>query len=126
MPLALFAGLYVSDHDAVVGWYSRLLGAEPTFAASETESVWQLAEDRWVYVQQNPHHAGHGVLFVLVEDLEATVAEIAARGIVESAREDYPGGMQKAVFHDADGNQVGFGGVVGVPADEELSPPPPA
>jgi hypothetical protein len=113
MALSLFAGLYVTDHDAVVGWYTRLFGADPTFAASETESVWQLAEDRWVYVQQNPEHAGHSVVTVLVDDLAATVGDIAARGLRESAREDYPGGMQKAVFRDADGNQVGFGGVVG-------------
>jgi hypothetical protein len=117
---ALFAGLYVSDHDAVVGWYSRLLGAEPSFAASDTESVWQVADDRWIYVQQNPAHAGHGVLMVLVDDLEGTLAGIADRGLVPARREDYPGGMQKAVFGDADGNEVGFGGIVGV------SPPPPA
>lgn len=115
MALALFAGLYVSDHDAVVGWYSRLLGAQPSFAASDTESVWRLAEDRWVYVQQNPAHAGHGVVTVLVDDLERTLAEISARGLEPTAREDYPGGMQKAVFHDADGNEVGFGGTVGDP-----------
>jgi predicted enzyme related to lactoylglutathione lyase len=109
--LSLFAGLYVADHDAVVTWYSRLFGAEPSFAASDTESVWQLAEDRWVYVQQNPVHAGHGVVTVLVDDLEATLAAIASRGLEPTARDDYPGGMQKAVFHDADGNEVGIGGL---------------
>jgi hypothetical protein len=118
MAPALFAGLFVSDHDAVVGWYNRLFGAEPSFAASDTESVWQLAEERWVYIQQRPEHAGHGALMVLVDDLEGTLAAIAARGLAPARREDYPGGMQKAVFADADGNEVGFGGVV--------SPPPPA
>ncbi|NMO93092.1 VOC family protein [Actinomycetospora sp. TBRC 11914] len=117
MALALFAGLLVSEHDAVVGWYSRLFGSEPSFAASDTESVWRLADDRWVYVQQNPAHAGHGALMVLVDDLEGTLAGIAGRGLTPARREDYPGGMQKAVFGDADGNEVGFGGIV-------VSPPP--
>lgn len=119
MAPALFAGLFVADHDAVVGWYSRLFGAEPSFAASDTESVWQLADDRWVYVQQDRRRAGHGALMVLVDDLDRTLTGIAGRGLAPDRREDYPGGMQKAVFVDADGNEVGVGGVV-------TSPPPPA
>lgn len=109
MPVALFAGIYVSDHDRALPWYSRLLG-EPGFHASATETVWELAPDRWVYVQQNVTHAGHSVVTVFPEDLDAALVAIGARGLHPDRREDYPGGVRKAVFVDDDGNEVGLAG----------------
>ncbi|MFC7327929.1 VOC family protein [Marinactinospora rubrisoli] len=110
MPLALFAGIYVRDYEAARAWYARLLGAEPTFLASDTEAVWELDERRYLYIQQNAEHAGHAVQTVFVDDLDGVVARISESGIDPVARETYPNGVRKVCYRDADGNEIGFGG----------------
>jgi hypothetical protein len=44
MGLDLFAGIPVSDYEAVRPWYERLLGGEPSFLPHATEAVWELAD----------------------------------------------------------------------------------
>ena len=46
MLLDLSAGVYIRDYETAKAWYVRLLGSEPTFVASDTEAVWELAERR--------------------------------------------------------------------------------
>jgi hypothetical protein len=108
----LFAGIPVSDHAAAKPWYERLLGAEPAFDPHATESVWELGEHRYVYIVEDAERAGRAVQLIFVEDLDAMVAEIASRGIEPVERETYPGKARKAIYRDADGNEVGFGGSV--------------
>jgi uncharacterized glyoxalase superfamily protein PhnB len=110
MALALFAGICVTDHDAAVAWYSKLFGAEPSFVAHPKESVWELAEDRSVYVEEQPEHAGHAELTVFVDDLDAFVTAASAQGIEPAETETYGNGVRKVTYEDADGNQIGFGG----------------
>jgi len=81
--LDLFAGIRVSDYEAARPWYERLFGSEPSFVAHETECVWEL---------------------------DATVAEIASRGIEPDERVTYPGKARKAIYHDRYGNEISFGG----------------
>ncbi|MFI7614116.1 VOC family protein [Nonomuraea terrae] len=49
MPLDLYAGIPVTDYAAALKWYERLLGTPPTFVASDTEAVWELAVRRGAY-----------------------------------------------------------------------------
>ena len=79
MSLHLFAGLRVRDFKAARSWYERLLG-EPTFFPHDTEAVWTLAEDRSVYIVEDADRAGNSVVTLFVDDLDASVAAIAARG----------------------------------------------
>lgn len=109
MSLHLFAGLRVRDFQAARSWYEQLLG-EPTFFPHSTEAVWTLAEDRSVYVVEQADGAGHSVVTVLVDDLEASVAAIAARGLEPDERETYSNGVIKVLYRDPDGNEMGFGG----------------
>ena len=109
MGLHLFAGLRVRDFAAARAWYERLLG-EPTFFPHATEAVWTLADDRSVYVVEAAEGAGNGVAMIFVEDLDARVAEIAARGLEPADRERYSNGVRKVVYRDADGNEFGLGG----------------
>jgi catechol 2,3-dioxygenase-like lactoylglutathione lyase family enzyme len=109
MGLHLFAGLRVRDFAAARAWYERLLG-EPTFFPHATEAVWTLADDRSVYVVEAAEGAGTGVAMIFVEDLDARVAEIAARGLEPADRETYSNGVRKVVYRDADGNEFGLGG----------------
>jgi catechol 2,3-dioxygenase-like lactoylglutathione lyase family enzyme len=109
MALHLFAGLRVRDFAAARPWYERLLG-EPTFFPHATEAVWTLAEDRSVYVVEHPDGAGNCVVTIFLDDLDAHVAAIGARGLEPDGRETYSSGARKAVYRDPDGNEVGFAG----------------
>ncbi len=111
----LFAGLPVSDHSRARGWYERLLGAAPAFSPHATESVWEVAEHRYLYVVEDRKRAGGGLVTLFAEDLDARVAGIGSRGIEPAERETYSNGVRKVTYRDADGNEVGFGGP---PAEE--------
>lgn len=110
MPLDhLFAGLRVRQFAEARTWYERLLG-EPAFFPHATEAVWTLAEGPSLYVVEDADRAGRCVVTIFVDDLDARVAEIAARGLDPDERLTYANGVRKTVYHDPDGNEVGFGG----------------
>jgi predicted enzyme related to lactoylglutathione lyase len=108
--LDLFAGIPVSDYARALRWYERLLGSAPTFVASATEAVWELAEHRSVVIEERPEHAGHAMHTIFVNDLEALIEQIARRGLEPAERETYSNGVRKATYRDPDGNEIGFGG----------------
>ena len=107
----LFAGIHVSDYETARSWYERLLGREPTFIAHATEAVWELAEHRYLFIEQDRERPGGADITILVDDLDALVAEIGSRGIEPDERETYSNGTRKAIYRDGDGNEIGFGGV---------------
>jgi catechol 2,3-dioxygenase-like lactoylglutathione lyase family enzyme len=109
MPLHLFAGVRVRDFQAARPWYEQLLG-QPTFFPHATEAVWTLAEDRSIYVVEHADGAGNSVVTIFLEDLDAQVAAVAARGLEPDARETYSNGVRKVLYRDPDGNELGFGG----------------
>ncbi len=108
--LDLFAGIPVADYAAARPWYERLLGSPPAFFPHDTEAVWELAEHRYVYIVQQPEHAGHAMHTLFVTDLDALVAQIANRGVNPSKEETYSNGTRKITYRDPDGNEIGFGG----------------
>ena len=109
----LYAGIPVSDYEAALPWYERLLGSAPTFIAHATEAVWELAEHRSLFIVEDTERAGYATHTIIVDDLDALVSEIAGRGIEPADRETYSNGVRKAIYRDADGNEVGFGGLPG-------------
>ena len=106
----LFAGIPVSDLERAKEWYSLLLGAEPSFFPNDKEAVWTLSEHRHVYVLLDAERAGGGLVTLFVEDYAGIVESIAERGVEPTQKETYSNGVRKATFHDADGNEIGFGG----------------
>lgn len=110
MALDLYAGIPVTEYAAALKWYERLLGSPPTFVASDTEAVWELAEHRSVFIEQRPERAGHAMHTIFVDDLDALVAQIAERGLDPAELETYTNGVRKATYRDPDGNEIGFGG----------------
>ena len=112
MALDLFAGIRVSDFAAARPWYEQLLGAEPSFLPHATEAVWELAEHRSLYIVEDAEGAGRSVLTIFLDDLDARVAEIASRGLEPDELVTYPGKARKAIYRDADGNEIGFGGAI--------------
>ena len=115
MALDLFAGVPVSDYSAARPWYERLLGAEPSFLPHETEAVWELAEHRYLYIVEDRDAPGAAAITIVVDDLDALVAQIASRGIEPAERVTYSNGVRKAIFRDGDGNEIGFGGASAEP-----------
>jgi catechol 2,3-dioxygenase-like lactoylglutathione lyase family enzyme len=113
MAVYLFAGIPVSDYAAALAWYERLLGSPPSFFPHDTEAVWELAEHRSVFIVQQPKHAGHAAHTILVDDLDALVAGVAARGLEPAKQETYGNGVRKTTYADPDGNEIGFGAVPG-------------
>jgi predicted enzyme related to lactoylglutathione lyase len=110
MTLDLFAGIPVSDYEAARPWYERLFGGEPSFTPHDTEAVWELAEHRYAYIVENPERAGRALHTLFVDDLDARVDEISARGVEPVERETYPGKARKVIYRDAEGNEISFAG----------------
>jgi catechol 2,3-dioxygenase-like lactoylglutathione lyase family enzyme len=106
----LFAGIRVSDYETARHWYERLLGAEPSFLPHATEAVWELAEHRFIFIVEDAEGAGRATHTLFVDDLDKVVADIASRGIETDDRETYTGKARKAIYRDADGNEIGFAG----------------
>lgn len=106
-----FVGFAVVDYAAALAWYERLLGGPPAFFASDTEAVWDVAEQRSIYIEQRPEHAGHAMFTLFVDDLDAWVAAIAERGLEPTRHEIHGEGVRKEVYCDPDGNEFGIGGM---------------
>lgn len=109
MGIELFAGIPVSDYAAGVAWFERLLGARASFQPHETESVWTLAEHRYVYVVLDPDRAGHALVTFMIDDLDRFLAAASESGVVPETVEHYGDDVRKAVFRDPDGNEIGVG-----------------
>lgn len=110
MDIALFAGIAVSDHPRALAWYERLVGRPASFAAHDTESVWELAENRSFYVLLAPERAGHALVMWFVDDLDAFVSGARSRGLEPVSEETYENGVRKTTYRDPDGNEIGIGG----------------
>jgi predicted enzyme related to lactoylglutathione lyase len=110
MPYDLFAGIPVSDYAVALEWYKRLFGSPPSFVPNDTEAVWELADHRFIFIEQRPERAGNARHLVFVDDLDAVVAQIAERGLTAAERETYSNGVRKVAYLDPDGNEIGFGG----------------
>ena len=105
MTTDLFAGIPVRDYAAAVAWYEQLLGAAPSFLPEDTEAVWELADQRYVYIDVRPEHAGHAMHTLFISDFDARISQIAERGLEPAERETYANGVRKATFRDPDGNE---------------------
>jgi predicted enzyme related to lactoylglutathione lyase len=103
-----FAGLPVRDRDEAIRWYERLLGKPPDFLPHDGEAVWQLAATASLYVLMDTERAGHGFVTLVVDDLDATLAEISGRGITLAQIDEMPGAGRKCIITDPDGNEVGL------------------
>jgi hypothetical protein len=108
----LFAGVPVVEFGAAVQWFSDLFGRPADIVVHDHEVMWRIAEAAWLYVLEQPTHAGHAIVAIAVPDLSATTAAIAQRGIEVAHREVIAAG-RKATFIDPEGNAVTFIEVVG-------------
>jgi catechol 2,3-dioxygenase-like lactoylglutathione lyase family enzyme len=108
-----FSGFAVDDLDRARGFYEESLGLK-----TSTEyglMTLHLAEDRPTLVYPKPDHqpANYTILNFQVDDIEATVDELSARGVEFERYDDFPqdergimreGGPYIAWFKDPAGN----------------------
>jgi catechol 2,3-dioxygenase-like lactoylglutathione lyase family enzyme len=107
----LFSGFPVSNLEASLQWYERLLGCPPSFFPNDQEAVWAIADHRWLYIIVAPERAGGSVLTIICDDLEPLIGEINARGISYNLEEFPAKNVRKVMYYDPDGNEIGFGRV---------------
>ena len=106
----LFAGTPVTDRARAIDWYQRLLGKLPSFYPNENEAVWELAANRYLFIEVRAENAGHARHLLFVDNVEAVVAQIASRGLEPVEQETLANGVRKASYRDPDGNRFEFGG----------------
>ncbi len=110
MEIDLFAGVPVADYAAAEEWYQRLFGAPPSFLPNSIEAVWEIAEHRFVFIEEKPERAGTARHLLFVDNLDRLVAGIAERGLNPANRQTLPNGVRKVAYRDLDGNEIEFGG----------------
>jgi predicted enzyme related to lactoylglutathione lyase len=104
----VMTGIPVSDFKPAADFYERLLGRAPDFVAIEgREVLWQVRDVAWIYVVLDQQRAGSALMAWLVDDLDAMLAQLAARGI-EAGEPVREGGGRKATVTDPDGNSIAF------------------
>ncbi|WP_314503744.1 VOC family protein [uncultured Microbacterium sp.] len=107
MTVQLFAGIPVTDLDAAIDWYRRLLGQDVSFRPEESEAVWQLDDAAFLYVKAGRDVAGGALVAITADDLDTFLEDAAGEGITPADIERYDEGTRKAVFFDPDGNELG-------------------
>lgn len=112
-----FAGIPVENFESSLTWYEQLWGGPPDFFPEPGEAVWQLNEHGWVYLVTDPARAGNGLITLLVDDLDAQIAELQSRGIDTGAVQELGPSVPGIVVTDAEGNRVTFGQPPTEPSD---------
>ena len=80
----------------------------PLTVPNETEIMWCVAGNGWLYVIEDKERAGHTVVTISVSDLDKFVKDLAARGIDAGPIEGVGDAGRKAVVVDSDGNVLNW------------------
>jgi catechol 2,3-dioxygenase-like lactoylglutathione lyase family enzyme len=108
-----FTGVPVSDLATGRAFVERFLGRPPDVLVNADEVMWRLADAAWLYVVVDPGRAGHSLVALSVGDLDATLAELAGRGINAHSVEEVGDAGRKATVLDPDGNSLAIIEVAG-------------
>jgi hypothetical protein len=101
------AGVAVTNLDASVDWYTRLLRRGPDQRLMPEVAEWRFPGGGWCQVFEDTKRAGSSSLTMVVDDLDATLATLKAGGFLyaEPSRTNL---VDTAILKDLDGNQIVF------------------
>jgi glyoxylase I family protein len=102
----LLAVVPVCDIGAAAQWYERLFGGPPTNNPMPSLVEWQVTSTGWVQVFVDAEQAGGIAVNLAVDDLEASVNELAGRGLYPGEIQDVNKGVQLSALTDPDGNTI--------------------
>lgn len=74
----------------------------------DVECMWEIREGAWIYIVLDVERAGKSLVTLTVSDLDSTLKELTARGVVGWSTQLNPGVYRKAVFSDPDGNTITY------------------
>jgi predicted enzyme related to lactoylglutathione lyase len=106
--------ILTADHDVLLGFYTKLFGAEEIFRVPEEGPVFYLGlrigdTDLGLVAKANPGTgaAPRILLSIVVDDVDETLGRVEALGgSVRGAPNDMPWGQRVAHIRDPDGNAV--------------------
>jgi predicted enzyme related to lactoylglutathione lyase len=107
--------LQVSGFDAAVAWYESLFGRPPDRRPMDGLAEWQLAASGGVQVYRESEGAGATNVVIAVDDMDATLEELANRGLNLEAETVPSGRFRLASVQDPDGNTLVFSQELSVP-----------
>ncbi len=87
-------------------WHEALVGRPPDVIVTDVEVMWQVCDGGWIYLAQDPIHAGHALITIAVADLDQAVTDLAARGLDGPTIEPVAGAVRKAPLVESEGNSV--------------------
>jgi hypothetical protein len=102
----VFAGIHVSDLKDAVAWYERLTGRAPDLVPNEREAAWRMTGTGWLCLIADSGRAGTAQHTILIDDLDAAIAELGRRGLAAGAVEPVGPGGRRTLLHDPDHNSV--------------------
>ncbi|MDV8002568.1 VOC family protein [Rhodococcus sp. IEGM 1408] len=99
----------MTDESAAGKWYARLLDREPDDRPMPGLLEWHFGNGFGLQVWAEPERAGHSVVVIEVDDMDAVVSRLTAAGFTLQGPQ--PGGGRRIlVIEDPDGNRVVFAG----------------
>jgi catechol 2,3-dioxygenase-like lactoylglutathione lyase family enzyme len=102
-----FVQLAVADWPAAVAWYRDVLGLRLAFRNDADRFALLDAGGCRVALKEGPPEPGNVLLTFEVDDLPATLARLAARGVtLESPTEQSEEGYRRARLRDPDGHSI--------------------
>lgn len=106
---AVLAVIPVHDLESAAQWYESFFGRPADQRPMDTLAEWHLSDLGVVQVLQEPDRAGRTMVNFTVDDLDATLAGLAAAGIATTDPQVVSSGRQRlTTTTDVDGNNLGL------------------
>jgi len=104
----LYSVVGVSDKTRALKWFDAFFG-RPADEVIGAEHLWQVGANAWVVIDDRDVRAdrvGGAMITFGVDDLDETLARLAAHEIEHEPVETYSNGVRHVVVLDPDGNSL--------------------
>ncbi|MEW5809644.1 MAG: VOC family protein [Actinomycetota bacterium] len=102
----LLAVLPVTDVEASRPWFTALFGRPEDNNPMPSLIEWQVLPGAWLQVFCDARRAGSGLFNLAVDDLDATLAGLRARGLEPGEVVEADKGVRLSTLTDPDGNTI--------------------